>query len=125
MRSRRLLAVVLVSMAALIACGDLSGSSSGYVLEPGGRSSLSVGIHCGVRVLDRPLNGRIWETSEAAGVLDWVPDDWPVDPTKPDGPLTVEARLSNDGDSLTLSLNSRDVDYVPTGTEYALDQLCD
>ena len=94
------------------------------MLEPGGRSSLSVGIHCGVRVFDRPLNGRIWETSEAAGVLDWVPADWPVDPTKPDGPLTVEVRLSDDGDSLTLSLNNRDVEYVPTGTAYTDDQLC-
>lgn len=43
----------------------------------------------------------------------------------PDGPLTVEAHLSDDGELLTLSLNDRDVLYESTGTEYSIDQLCE
>lgn len=100
------------------------GQGSGYALAPGGRGLISVGIHCGVRVLDRPVNGRVWQTSEGVGVLDWVPAEWPIDSSRPDGPLLVEAHLSTDGDILTLSLDGRDVVYESTGTEYDIDQLC-
>lgn len=98
---------------------------SGYVLAPGGRALISIGLHCGVRVLDWLLNGRVWQTSEGASILDWVPREWPVDSTMPDGPLLVEARLSADGDLLTLSLNERDVLYESTGTGFGIDQLCE
>ncbi len=71
------------------------------------------------------MNERVWQTSEGATILDWVPREWPVDSTMPDGPLTVEAHLSDDGELLTLSLNDRDVLYESTGTEYSIDQLCE
>jgi hypothetical protein len=85
---------------------------------------MSVGIHCGVQTLGWKLNGQVWTTSEGGGTSDWVPTEWIVDPTMPDGPLVVDAELSADGETLTLAQSGRAVVYNSSGTEFMEDQLC-
>ena len=99
-------------------------ADSGYTLQPGRRALISVGLHCGVRVLPSKLNGYAWETTEGNGATDWVPSEWSVDRVQPDGPLTVEIELSTDGDTLTLTQNGRSVMYEQSGVEFRDDQLC-
>lgn len=97
----------------------------GYVLDPGGRGTVTIGVHCGVQTFGSKLNGRVWHTTEGEGVLDWLPDEWRDDLSGSGDAPTALARLSADGTTLTLARNDRDVIYTASGTEFADDQLCD
>lgn len=97
----------------------------GYVLDPGGRGTVTIGVHCGVQTFGSKLNGRVSHTTEGEGVLDWLPDEWRDDLSGSGDAPTALARLSADGTTLTLARNDRDVIYTASGTEFADDQLCD
>ena len=93
-------------------------------LVAGERALLSLGTHCGVRVLSRLINDRVWRTNEGAGEIDWIPPEWHVDESRPDGPIVVEALLAADGESITVSKGGRSVVYLAGGSGFEERDLC-
>lgn len=91
-------------------------------LTPGETAVLTVGTHCGVGVLGRLVGGYVWRTAEADG-NDWVPREWYSGPVPPD-PIEVSVSLSDDGETLTASLNDREVTYDRGGQSFTENDQC-
>ncbi len=94
-------------------------------LAPGEPMRLSLGTHCGVRILGRTINDTVWRTREGAGTIDWIPAEWAPDESFPDGPIDIRVVLSSDGRTITGSLNGREVVYHADGTDFRPEDLCD
>lgn len=93
-------------------------------LPVGEPQRLSMGTHCGVRVLERLINGMVSRTDEANGSSGGVPAEWEPDPSRPDGPVELRIALSSGGDELVASLNGRDVTYRASGRDFEQGDYC-
>ncbi len=85
--------------------------------------SYELGVHCGAAILGY-FNGRWWRTAEGGSVFQWIPAEWDIDPSRPDGPIAVELRLLTDGQTIVASYNGRDVVYT-AGDDPTDSELCD
>ncbi len=94
-------------------------------LTPGEPMRMSLGTHCGVRILTRTINETVWRAREGAGTIDWVPAEWAPGEMFPDGPIEIQVVLSADGQTITGSLNGREVVYHADGPEFREEDLCD
>ncbi len=86
-------------------------------LPAGEPHQLEVGTHCGVGRFGLLVNERSWISDEAAGARDWMPTEWSDTLDRGEELLTVEVRLSEDGDTLTATVAGRSVTYRPVTSD--------